>query len=65
MVVSALGRHDTRAQHTLREMTTYHMLDRLQHFRGFQGFSRAELELLRRELQQLVVVLDDVLDEER
>lgn len=63
MVVTALARHDARAHHILKEMLTYRMLARLEHFHGFRAFTGSELELLRRELQQLVIVLGDVLEE--
>ena len=65
MATTTLGRHDARAHHTLKEMLTYHMLPRLAHFNGFRSFSSSELELLRRQLQQMVLVISDVLEERR
>lgn len=63
MVITALARHDARAHHTLKEMAAHQMLARLQQFQGFRTFTPAELELLRRELQHLVLVLNDVITE--
>jgi hypothetical protein len=63
MVVTALGRHDARAHHVLKEMVTYDMLARLQHFNGFRGFHTRELEMLRRELQQMASIIEDVIRE--
>jgi hypothetical protein len=65
VVTTTFGRHDVRAHHTLKDMVTYHMLARLEHFNGFHSFSSSELELLRRQLQQMVLVINDVLDERR
>lgn len=63
MAVTAVSRHDARAHHTLKEMATYQMWPRLQHFRGFGSYTTAELELLRRELNQLSLIIGDVINE--
>jgi hypothetical protein len=65
VVVTALARQDARAHHILKEMATNRMLARLEHFHGFRGFTNTELELLRRELQQLAGVVSDVVEERR
>ena len=59
MVVTALERHDARAHHVLKEMAAYQMLTRLEHFNGFRSFTSRELGLLRRELQQMAMVIDE------
>jgi hypothetical protein len=63
MVVTALERHDARAHHVLKEMAAHQMLTRLGHFNGFRSFTSRELDLLRRELQQMAMVIDDVIRE--
>jgi hypothetical protein len=63
MVVTALGRHDARAHHVLKEMAAHDMLARLQHFKGFRSFPTRDLALLRRELQHMASVIEDVIKE--
>ena len=63
MVVTALERHDARAHHVLKTMATHRMLARLEHFHGFGSFTSGELDRLRRELQQMALVIGDVINE--